>query len=292
MMWRFYSIFASQGQHHMNETQLSLYFNRLGLPLMLSPNLLTLNVLQSAHIANLSFQNLSAILNEPISLDIQDIFEKVIVQQRGGYCYELNLLFAHLLQQLGFGVRLLTGKIIPHNQTENQQTRTHLLLEVNSDNKAYLVDVGFGGCAPNIPILLTSRKPHVTPQGTFCLEEYNQYLILKIQIGSERRTIYQFDLSEQFYPDLEVGNWYAATHPESPFRKHLIVSRITQNGEHHMLFNHRYNLYHPYLPHQYEELDNADDILAILHKRFHLNVNHIDANALQNFLNSKIWSQN
>ena len=38
------------------------------------------------------------------------IFDKIVVRRRGGFCYELNGLFAGLLRELGFEVTLLAGQ--------------------------------------------------------------------------------------------------------------------------------------------------------------------------------------
>src|SRR5207244_12704937 len=53
----------------------------------------------------------SSDLGEPIVLDEEKLFEKIVLRRRGGFCYELNGLFAALLEQLGFRVARLAGRV-------------------------------------------------------------------------------------------------------------------------------------------------------------------------------------
>jgi len=61
----------------------------------------TLRRLQVAHLLTVPFENLSIHRKEPIVLNDNALFKKIVVERRGGFCYELNGLFAALLRALG-----------------------------------------------------------------------------------------------------------------------------------------------------------------------------------------------
>ena len=69
----------------------------------------TLRDLQVAHLSTVPFENLSIHSGEPIVLNEDALFAKIVEQKRGGFCYECNGLFAGLLRALGFEVAMLGG---------------------------------------------------------------------------------------------------------------------------------------------------------------------------------------
>ena len=54
---------------------------------------------------------LSVALGQSVSHDGDSIFYKLVLQRRGGYCYELNLLMLDALMLLGYPARPLTGHV-------------------------------------------------------------------------------------------------------------------------------------------------------------------------------------
>src|SRR5256885_12239222 len=87
------------------------YLQRIGYQGSLVPNEQTLRALQLAHLYAVPFENLDIGLQRPIVLDLDLIFDKVVNQRRGGFCYELNGLFGELLKSLGFGVQMLSAGV-------------------------------------------------------------------------------------------------------------------------------------------------------------------------------------
>lgn len=102
----------------------------------------TLAALQLAHMQTIPFENLSIHYGQPIVLDIELLFHKVVNQLRGGFCYELNGLFAVLLEKLGFLVSRLSARVASSNGSYGPEF-DHMLLLVHLEED-YLVDVGFG----------------------------------------------------------------------------------------------------------------------------------------------------
>jgi N-hydroxyarylamine O-acetyltransferase len=67
----------------------------------LAPASETLRELHVAHLLTVPFENLSVHARQPIALDDNTLFEKIVKRRRGGFCYEANGLFAALLRALG-----------------------------------------------------------------------------------------------------------------------------------------------------------------------------------------------
>ena len=105
------------------------------------PDLATLAALQRAHMLAVPFENLDIHLGRPLVLDPAVNYRKIVERRRGGWCFELNGLFAWLLAELGFEVTLL-GSRVDGSQGAGSEL-AHLLLRVDLD-QAYIVDVGFG----------------------------------------------------------------------------------------------------------------------------------------------------
>src|SRR6266478_8207742 len=87
------------------------YLQRLDYTGAIAPNAETLRLLQLAHLRAVPFENLSIHSREPIVLDDRALFEKIVSRRRGGFCYELNGLFAALLRALGFEVEMLSARV-------------------------------------------------------------------------------------------------------------------------------------------------------------------------------------
>lgn len=210
----------------MNEERLNLYFKRINwMPTNTEPTLSNLQTLQSHHTSTFPFENLNALLDIPILLDIDTLFHKMIIDKRGGYCYEQNVLFLKVLQSMNFKARGLTGRVLLSG--DPYPRRTHMLILVEIDNKFYLSDVGFGSAAPCVPLSLTTDIIQATPYGNFKLTAKNEQFILHSNYNNNWKPLYMFDLEEQSQKDFEVGNWFTSTNHTAHFKDELILSYKT-----------------------------------------------------------------
>lgn len=248
-----------------------------------APNLDTLTQIQVAHLQHYSFQSLSTVLSEPVELDTDVVFDKLVTHQRGGYCYELNGLLEQVLQRIGFSVHTLTGYIVHDNNPTTPKARTHTLLNVNVEAQDYLVDVGFGGLVPTAPLKMVLDEIQVTPHGRYRLTALPQAkaddrvmtYILSAEVKDDWQMLYAFDLTPQNQADLTVGNWFVSTHPESPFRKRLMASRIEDNGVRHSLLNHRYRRHQLGKPSESQDIHSVGELLELLKDKFLVNTDSL-----------------
>ena len=189
----------------------------------------TLRALQVAHLLSVPFENLSIHAGEPIVLDEDALFTKIIGTRRGGFCYECNGAFAGLLRALGFDVAMLAAGVARPDGTFGPEF-DHMTLMVTLEDR-WLVDVGFGDSFLE-PLLLDCRMDQVQGTRTFRIEDDdNGHLILsRRDDGEDWKPQYRFNLQPHSFADYEEMCQFHQTSPESHFTKNLICSRATADG--------------------------------------------------------------
>jgi N-hydroxyarylamine O-acetyltransferase len=189
----------------------------------------TLRDLQMAHLLAVPFENLSIHWGEPIVLNDSALFDKIVVQRRGGFCYELNGLFAALLRELGFDVQMLSASVANSEGVWGPEF-DHMTLVVKLNDERWLVDVGFGDSFTE-PLRLDERSEQVQGNRTYRLDEVDGRLVLLQKIGDgEWKHQYRFNLQPHVYQDYEEMCHYQQTSLESHFTRRLICSRLTPEG--------------------------------------------------------------
>lgn len=260
------------------------YFTRIGYK---GPHAATLEVLQELHRLHpqsIPFENLNPLTRRAVKLDIPSIEEKLITQNRGGYCFEQNALFAHVLKQLGFKITPLIGRVLWGREPEAIPPRTHMVLRVdidkNNDNNEtqWIADIGFGSVTLTAPLRLTPGIAQQTQLGTFRLADASHdALYLEVQARDKSWSrVYRFDLHPVEWIDYETSNWYTSTSPDSIFASNLIVCRVLPES--------RLTLLNDQLNKRAadgeiisaRQLKTADELAACLRDQFGLNTGDID----------------
>src|SRR4030095_16487825 len=90
------------------------YLQRLGYNGSIQPTIELLQVLQKRHLLNVPFENLDIHYKVPIQLDLETIFEKVVIKKRGGFCYELNGIFYEMLRSIGIDLKMISARVVDH----------------------------------------------------------------------------------------------------------------------------------------------------------------------------------
>jgi N-hydroxyarylamine O-acetyltransferase len=138
---------------------LDRYLKRIGFEGDRTPNYVTLAALQRAHIDAVPFDGRDCSRLIPLTVDPDALFEKIVEQERGGFCFELNGLFSIALRELGFDVTLLAAR--PFWGSEIAPERAHLTLLVHIAEERWLADVGYGHWTPYEPLRLDDRQAQV-----------------------------------------------------------------------------------------------------------------------------------
>lgn len=216
------------GEHCLD---LAAYFARIGYGGPPQASIEVLRTLQAMHIAAIPFEAIDVLLGQGVSLDPTAIEDKLVRRSRGGYCYEQNGLFRRVLARLGFAVAPRIARVLWGGVGEDQfQPRTHMALIVEAAGEQWLVDVGFGSAVPTAPLRWNSDAVQDTGLGRYRLAATNFGRRLEIEAGSVWKPLYEVFHEVPQQEDFEVGNWFTSTHPNSPFRRNLIVARATVEG--------------------------------------------------------------
>lgn len=204
------------------------YLQRISYGGSLAPTAQTLRNLQVAHLLTVPFENLSIHSGEPIILEDDALFDKIVGRRRGGFCYELNGLFAALLRALGFKVDTLSARVA-NAQGDLGPDFDHMTLMVALEER-WLADVGFGDSFLE-PLLLDYRQEQVQGGRAYQIALDSAYLILsQRESNGHWKTQYQFTLQPYSYADYADMCQYHQTSPQSHFTKARICTRATPEG--------------------------------------------------------------
>ena len=208
------------------------YLKRINYTGSLEPTAETLRALQVAHLFTVPFENLSIHAGEPIVLEENALFTKIVDRRRGGFCYEANGLFAALLRSLGFEVAMLAAGVAKSQggaQGGFGPQFDHMTLMVTLDER-WLVDVGFGDSFVE-PLLLDSRDEQVQGNRAFRIVDDNDHLIMmRRNQGGDWEPQYRFTLQPYEFADYEETSQFHQTSPDSHFTKGRICSLATADG--------------------------------------------------------------
>ena len=210
----------------------STYLKRIDYAKPVKPDAQTLRGLQTAHMQHIPFENLDIPLKRSILLDERSLWNKLIVNKRGGFCYELNGLFAWLLKQVGFDVTYLNARVYDRDGNLGIEfDHLALLVQVPGRNERWLADVGFGDSFIR-PLNLDHRMEQ--PQGlrAYRVDQVgNGFVTWQKNYDGSWEKQYYFELQPHTFPDeYQAACFYHQTSPESPFVRGSIISRATKNG--------------------------------------------------------------
>ena len=206
------------------------YLRRIGYEALSLPTLEYLKKLHKNHLFSIPFENLDIHWQREIILEIEKIYEKIVLNKRGGFCYELNGLFHVLLLNLGFNCRLISCRVFDEKGKESDDY-DHMAIIVDYEGELYLVDVGFGELFLEPKILVTDHK----------LVDYNKYFqfsqtpdkeyILSSSVdASSFKREYIFSLDTKQYIEFMPRCAWHQTSPDSHFTQKKVCSIDAPDG--------------------------------------------------------------
>jgi N-hydroxyarylamine O-acetyltransferase len=204
------------------------YLDRINYRGPTDPTAQTLRELQVAHLLAVPFENLSIHSNDPIVLDDDALFDKIVTRRRGGFCYELNGFFAALLRTLGFKVDMLSAKVA-NSEGVFGPDFDHMALLVSLDDR-WIADVGFGDSFLE-PLLLDEPGEQVQGARAYkIVSDEGQRTLMQCEDGSEWQAQYRFGLQSYNYADYGDMCLYHQTSPQSHFTRKRVCTRATPKG--------------------------------------------------------------
>lgn len=217
----------------LSSVQVQQYLKRIGLESsMIEPTFETLHTLHKQHLRSIPYENFDIIEQKPLNLSIDALFEKIVRNKRGGFCYELNILFASLLQSLGFGVEFLSANLWKDEQWGPQYD--HCILNVTcpeNQQKKWIADVGNARWFQE-PMLLSDDSELEEYGYTYHFTKRNDvYFFTKKECNNEESVMqYRFtNISHKSSEFVEICRW-KETASESWFTQNIIYSIATPAG--------------------------------------------------------------
>jgi N-hydroxyarylamine O-acetyltransferase len=246
---------------------LDAYFARIEHAGSSAPSAETLAALHFAHATHIPFENLDILLGRAIRLDPDALERKLVDDCRGGYCFEHNLLFAGVLEQLGFSLTRLVARV--RYRTTAILPRTHMVLLVEAGNRRWIADVGFGGEGLLLPVPFGKAEESRQFLWNYRVVSDADRWVMQSQRDGEWLDMYAFTLERQELVDYEVANHYTSTHPSSRFVQTLVAQM--PGPEVRLILRNRELTIDRGETARTRILRDQDDILAVLAESFGLN---------------------
>ncbi len=210
---------------------LNAYLQRIGIAEAKQPTAAFLDELIYAHQHSVPFDNLDVYEKKLTpSLAVADLFEKIVVRKRGGYCFELNALFGALLKALGFDAQPCMARVllrpIPYPLI------SHRANIVTIDGKRYLADVGFGGPQPTFAPLIEDGVSRTEEGQTFTMHRvaHSWWEVGYRGTKEEERPVLRICMLAVGEEDFVPLSFYQANFENSVFRNTRMVNIKTADG--------------------------------------------------------------
>ena len=159
----------------LTDEQIDKYLERIEMPRPEKLDKEYLDKLVLNHQTHVVFENIDVCdYHRPLSLNIADLFNKIVERHRGGYCFELNGLFIQLLKGLGYEAWSSPCRGIGADITMPGAVM-HRGNTVRIDGKLYFCDVGYGGPMPPGAIEFVADIRQVVDGETFWFEPHREY---------------------------------------------------------------------------------------------------------------------
>ncbi|XP_062841888.1 arylamine N-acetyltransferase, pineal gland isozyme NAT-10-like [Trichomycterus rosablanca] len=160
------------------------YLARIGCSPPCPPTLETLRLLHLNHLLSVPFEDLSIHSGEKVHLHLPSIYQKIVLHQRGGFCYENNGLFSWLLAQLGFQVEILAAQVRNRFTKAYGPPFDHLIMMVTLDGHRWLCDVGFGS-GFQLPLSLETDSPQIQSHGVYRVRAHADLFFMEMLSESD-----------------------------------------------------------------------------------------------------------
>jgi N-hydroxyarylamine O-acetyltransferase len=193
------------------------------------PDMTTVAALMRAHMEAIPFENLDVLLGRGVRPDLEGVFAKLVTARRGGYCFEHATLFEAALRTLGFEPVAHAARVLLV-APKPEAPRTHMFLTVVLDGVTCVLDPGFGGHGPLVPLPLADGHEVVHERDRHRLVRRDGEWVLEAQLGRAMTPLWTSSLEPQYAIDFVVANHYVSTFPGSRFVDNLLVRALTPGG--------------------------------------------------------------
>ncbi|EFU83401.1 N-hydroxyarylamine O-acetyltransferase [Staphylococcus lugdunensis] len=228
------------------------------------PSLEALNDYATRFMYTVPFENINVQNGIPISVDINDLYHKIVDNHRGGFCYELNTLFQAYLKAKGFDAQMMSATVHTANGGHRLEG-SHVSLVVPLQGTYYVTDVGFGDLPLHaMPITLEQdSQPVQDISGTFRAifenENKTRFFVQKWE-SDTWKTKYDAILKASSIDAFKDKINYNETHPDSIFVQNLLITqpksygRVTMSQQHLTVTKQNRKVQYDVTPQNYRQL--------------------------------------
>lgn len=153
------------------------------------------------------FENLNILENNFKEILKENLKEKILVNNRGGLCYELNPAMYYFLKDSKFDVHLVSGTVYNNVNSVWAVDSGHIATVLKYHNELYLIEVGFGSYLPLAPVPFSGEVVHsvtgdyrirkeTTEKGNYILEMRKNNEFLDQSSTNDWTVGYAFHLEE------------------------------------------------------------------------------------------------
>ncbi len=198
------------------------YLARIGFVGRATADIATVRQMMRCQLFTVPFENLDVQAKKVVSLVPEEIVEKIVYRQRGGYCYEVNGLFAMALQALNIAYTFVAARPMFYPV---RRPKTHMAVIVHLEGDDWLCDLGFGSYGIRAPMSLSALDvAQAQDFDAFKLSKANtREFLLQAWVDGDWANQYGFDLSPQEWIDFVPANYLNSTHPDAIFVQKLLI---------------------------------------------------------------------
>ncbi|MEQ9422835.1 MAG: arylamine N-acetyltransferase [Cyclobacteriaceae bacterium] len=212
------------------EIDVERYLQRIGFTEPSLPNYDYLKKLHKLHQLNIPFENLDIHWQKEIILEYDPIYEKIVANRRGGFCYELNGLFHALLLNLGFKADLISVRMFKEDGEETPEYE-HMAILVEIDDTTYLADVGYGDLFLEPKVLIPNElQIDYTRYYKFTKSPDDDFILWQSSDASSFERKYIFSTQRRQFIEFVPRCHWQQTSPDSHFTNKKICTIATQEG--------------------------------------------------------------
>ncbi|MBE6015087.1 MAG: arylamine N-acetyltransferase [Lachnospiraceae bacterium] len=207
---------------------LKAYYERLGIERPAVLDKAALDKIIQAHQCSIPFEDLECnYLKKKVLVDTDSLFNKIITNKRGGYCFELNGLFKHFLEETGFDVFSVFCRVRSFDRPVMHRGNF-----IRFSDGLYFADVGFGGPMPYGCVKLEDGLKQDIFGETFWFEKADDYWWNLKRLNEEGETESVLYMTTQPQPDIEFEamNYFCCTNPEGRFVTLTLVNLRRPDG--------------------------------------------------------------
>jgi len=226
-----------------------------------------LRKLYLAHLHHFVFENIDCLLGREIKIDLDSLYQKLIINKRGGYCFELNLFFLEALRYFGFKAEVYLARVFYRGTGINAKTHLTVIVELNQEK--YIVDAGFGGPGPEDLLLFKLNTVQKLFNYNFKIVEDPEFgYMIQRETDGVFKNVFAFKFETVYPADLEMSNFYVSKLPTSAFLNNINICQFNSQGRQ-TVFNSTFNTF------EFQKLNSrsivdTDDFEKIIQENFQI----------------------